>query len=288
MFNSLKLDNDNINILKKLNLARNEFNRLNKDFFNFYNKLNFIQKYFVRKKVNLLKYNGEYIGFIWIKCIKKQIYSIQSMQVIPNKNLVECYKKLLRDLKTKATFSYECESNGKNINVLKEVGFKKMDGTLEMCCLLNDNFNFEFGEFITIDKLVKKRDEKQRCEVQNEIFKKEGRIPLSVEDIYFDEAQDYYCNDACFFIKYKEISIGYGQIIIDNQRPIIVNFGIIDNYRGKGLGKKFLLYLLKWAQDNNYKHIFIKVDYANKIAYNLYKSVGFKLEKETYKWEIAF
>lgn len=288
MYSSFRLTNNNINTLKKLNLLRNEFNVLNKDFFKSYNSLNFLQKYFIQKKVHLLKCKEEYIGYVWVKCIKRQIYSIQAMHVIPNKNLVECYKKLLKDLKTKATFLYECESNETNINILKEVGFKKMDGTLEMCCLLNNNFNFELDEFTTIAKFNKKEDEKIRCEIQNAIFKKDGRIPLSIEDIYFDEAQDYYYNEGCFFIKYNEIVIGYGQIIIDEDRPIIVNFGIIDNYRGRGLGKKFLLYMLKWAQDNSFKHIFIKVDSSNEIAYKLYKSVGFKLDKEIYKWKIAF
>lgn len=286
MYNFVQLNNHNLNILKKLNQLRNQFNNLNRDFFNFYNSLNFIQKYFVKKKVHLLKYKNDYIGFIWIKYIKNRLYLIQSMHVIPNKSVVDCYKNLLNAVNTKATFLYECENNDINFNILKEVGFKKMDGTFEMCCPLDKNFHYILDSSITIDKFIEKKDENKRCALQNMIFKKADRVPLSVEDILFDEEQNYYFKEGCFFMNYRNTSIGYGQIILDEDRPIIVNFGIIEKFRGKGLGKVFLLYLMQYAKDNNFKSIFIKVDSTNLIAYNLYQSVGFRLDKEIYKWEI--
>lgn len=286
MYNFVQLNNKNLNILKRLNLLRNQFNNLNKDFFNFYNNLNFIQKYFTKKRVRLLMYQNDYVGFIWIKYIKNRLYSIQSMHVIPNDSVVQCYKRLLAAVTPRATLVYECENNKINFNILKEVGFKKMDGTFEMCCPLDKNFHYILDSSITIDKFIEKRDENKRCILQNLIFKKNGRIPLSVEDILFDEEQSYYFEDGCFFMNHKHDAIGYGQIIIDEGKPIIVNFGIIEEYRGKGLGKAFLLHLLQWAKDNNFKNMFIKVDSTNIVAFTLYESVGFKMDKEIYKWKI--
>ncbi|AGK97519.1 GNAT family N-acetyltransferase [Clostridium pasteurianum] len=287
MYNCIDLNKTNIYSLKKLGAFGTKFNNLNKDFFNIYDNLNFIQKYFQRKRVKILNHGEESIGYIWTTNNFRAVYTIEAMNVVPsnNLNLKKCYEKLLYAVSNKGVFIYECEKNDYNFKTLKDIGFKAMNGTLEMCCSLDNDYNFEIKDDIVIENLILNRDEKKRCDIQNDIFKKDGRTPLDVEDIYFDQCQNYYFQQGCFFIKLKNFIIGYGQIIINDGTPVIVNFGIVDKFRGEGYGKLFLIFLLSKAKKNNFKEIFIRVDSSNTIALNLYRNVGFKVKKEICTWK---
>ncbi len=133
--------------------------------------------------------------------------------------------------------------------------------------------------------MKKDKDEKARCLLQNEIFKNDDRIPINIEDIYYDEAQEYYFDKGAIFIKFDNIPIGYGQIIIEDKVASIVNFGIIEKYRKKGYGKVFLRYLLNIAVDNEFSRVSLKVDSNNVVALNLYIALGFNIKKEFYTWQ---
>lgn len=282
----VNLDKNKMEILKKLNEKRNEFNNLNRDFFTFYNDLNFIQKHFIRKSVKLLKHNGTYTGYIWISDDCDNYYKIESINAKENMNLTQNLRTLLKSFAQKKPFFYECEKNDFNYKILKDIGFMKKQGTIEMHCNLENNFHFEIPESISIKKFIPNMDERKRCDLQNKIFKTDVRIPLSIQDIYFDESQEYYYEDGSYFIKLGNREIGYGQLIMNNYVPTIVNFGILDEYRGRGLGKLFIKFFLKLAANKNLDNVFIKVDYSNKIAFNLYSSVGFKVYKEIYTWKL--
>ncbi|WP_406541200.1 hypothetical protein [Clostridium ljungdahlii] len=58
---------------------------------------------------------------------------------------------------------------------------------------------------------------------------------MTLEDIYFDEAQDYYFEKGAIFLKQNDEYIGYGQIVMENDIPVIVNFGILKEFRGKNM-----------------------------------------------------
>ena len=90
---------------------------------------------------------------------------------------------------------------------------------------------------ITFSIVQKDKDEKARCILQNEIFNNDDRIPINIEDIYYDEAQEYYFDKGAIFIELDNKPIGYGQIIVEDKVAIIVNFGIIEKYRKEGYGK---------------------------------------------------
>lgn len=287
MYRCMDLNKTNIYSLKKLLAFRDKFNTLNKDFFKFYDNLNFVQKYFQRKRVKILNYGEESIGYIWTTHNVSAVYTIEAMNVLPNDNLKlkECYEELLHSVSRKGVFIYECEKNDYNFKTLEDIGFKQINGTLKMRCSLDFDYNFKMKDDITIENLILNRDEKKRCDIQNDIFKKDGRTPLDVEDIYFDQCQNYYFQQGCFFIKLKNFVIGYGQIIINNGIPVIVNFGIVDKFRGRGYGRLFLIFLLSKAKENNFKEIFIRVDSSNTIALNLYGTVGFKVKKEICTWK---
>lgn len=287
MYNCIDLNKTNIYNFKKLVTLKDKFNSLNKDFFCIYDDLNFIQKYFQRKRVKILNYGEESIGYIWTTNNFRSVYIIEAMNVLSNGNLdlKKCYEKLLHSVNNKGVFIYECEKNEYNFKTLQEIGFKVISGTLEMKCSLEENYAINFNRDVVFENFVLNRDERKRCDIQNAIFEKDGRTPLSINDIYFDECQNYYFDKGSFFVKFKDDVIGYGQIIINNGIPVIVNFGIIESFRGKGYGKLFLRFLLLKAKENKFKDILIRVDSSNNIALNLYKSLGFKIKKEICTWK---
>lgn len=275
MFKCVSLTINNLKDFRKINTCNKEFNELNKDFFELYDGANFFEKSLLKRQVKLLKDNTEYIGYIWVikddnLCIIKSINSIVKS--------FDAYKTLIDTLDKDSTSMYLCKSSEFNSNILKELGFKKEECTLDMCKKLDNQYKniINENEDVTFEKFIFGKHEELRCNIQNEIFKSDDRVPITVDSIYLDELQDYYYEKGCIFIKYKNDYAGYGQIIIENNVPYIVNFGILKNFRKKGLSKLLLKYLLNIAIEDQFKVINIKVNEDNKIALNLYKSMDFK------------
>ena len=151
--------------------------------------------------------------------------------------------------------------------------------TTNYCSISNISNINDSDNNISFLRFKKGRDEIKRLEVQNAIFKNsKSHIDYRIEDILKEENQDYFIEDGCFFLIYKGMIAGYSQIIFDDiktKNPYIVNFGIVDNYRGIGLSKALLNYTFNFLIQKGYKEVFISVDSDNKRAYNLYKNSGF-------------
>ena len=73
---------------------------------------------------------------------------------------------------------------------------------------------------------------------------------------------------------------------MENDIPVIVNFGILKEFRGKKYGKALLIYLLKLIYSSGFNKIIIKVKSSNYIALHLYTSMGFHIESEIYNWTL--
>ncbi|MBU3189301.1 GNAT family N-acetyltransferase [Clostridium bowmanii] len=285
MYKSINLTLKNINNFRKINQFNRNFNLSNKDFFELYDNSNIIQKLFLRKNVNLLLKEDKYIGYIWYEKHNIHHSSINSINVIEASNLVRHYETLISPLTNNSLITYECEDNEINIDVLSKLGFKRSKGFMELEKPCTEYFNPSIPKNITFSIVEKDKDEKQRCLLQNEIFKNDDRIPINIDDIYYDEAQEYYFYKGAIFIKLDNIPIGYGQIIIEDKKAIIVNFGIAQEYRKGGYGKIFLSYLLNLAMDNDFSKVSLKVDCNNVVAYKLYLSLGFNIKREFYTWQ---
>ena len=124
-----------------------------------------------------------------------------------------------------------------------------------------------------------------RCEVQNDIFENGNRIPIAVEDIENDIKQDYYLEDFAIFMRINDSVVGYGQIIYSRKKYTIVNFGIIEGFRGYGLGKLLLDHLINKAQNKDIQELVLRVDNKNKTAQSLYNWIGFKNNYNIIRWE---
>lgn len=285
MYKSINLTLKNINEFRKIFQYKDNFNLSNKDFFQLYDNSNIIQRMFLRKNVNLLSEKNNYIGYIWYEKYNKHYCSINSINVISQDNLFYYYETLISPLKSNSLITYECEDNKVNIDILSKLGFNRTKGFMELEKHCNEHDNTAIPKNITFSIIKKDKDEKVRCNLQNQIFNNDDRIPINVDDIYYDEAQEYYFDKGAIFIELNKEPIGYGQIIVEDNVAIIVNFGIIQKYRKVGYGKVLLSYLLNTARNNDFSKVSLKVDSNNTDAFNLYRSLGFNIKRELYTWQ---
>ena len=70
-------------------------------------------------------------------------------------------------------------------------------------------------------------------------------------------------------VGYLEYSLIYDRIEIDN-------FFVDEDYRGLGIGKKLMSYLVVVGINNHVINITLEVRKSNEVARNLYKSFGFR------------
>lgn len=288
MYKVIRLSKYYLNELRKLNSNRELFNKCNDDFFSIYDTSSFASQIFIRRRVRLLLKDDVVLGYVWIEPFDKDINKIKSLYVEGDYNdasICEAYEFLLDTLPKKKCYIYNCLQNKINEKLLKYLLFSVKDSTISLIKSIDsydENFKLDSinSEGIYTRTFMRDKDEELRCRIQNDIFKSNKRIPLSVDDIYFDEAQDYYMNDCALFLYYNDQCIGYGQLMLDHNIPLIVNFGIIEEYRGKGFSKVLLSKLLNKASMLDYKECLIRVSSNNDKALNLYKSFGFKVYEE--------
>ena len=287
MYKCVGMNKKELKILEELNSDRGLFNEQNSDFFPEYKVISYPMQLLLLRKIKLLKRNFDYVGYSWFTTQNRNRIRLNSLFVNADKDQLEGFNALITPLKKKPYINYFCTRNSYNFEILQELGFEKKNGNFEM---LRQNLYFnslDLDKDISFQLFKKAEDEELRCFIQNEIFKNSNRIPLTVADIYFDQLQNYYLPKGSIFIKYKNQYIGYGQIIIDEGKPTIVNFGILPNYRNKGFGKIFLDYLLNLVKEEGYASTSIKVRADNEVALKLYSSHDFKKVKETYNFELS-
>lgn len=241
-------------------------------FNDYYSGKSFISKYLIRKNVKLIIDDKKCIGYIWseMKCDKttniKDFFIEDSYIDKLNPNYMKIFN-------SDFVF-YETFENEYSIKILKKLNLKRM----RITNLLSYSGNLTEDmplQNIYIKNYIAKRDSKLRCIIQNEIFKNENRTPLSIEDIYFDEKQNYFLENMSLFIKYKDEYAGYGQIIYSRGTYLIVNFGVIDKYRNKGIGSYLLKSLIRLCIKNKNQCPYVRVSSTNTPAKNLYKKLGF-------------
>ena len=128
-------------------------------------------------------------------------------------------------------------------------------------------------------------DEKQRCNIQNEVFNSVNRQSIDEEDIHYEKSQSHYIPTGCVFINNGIEDIGYGQLIKKDNKIYIANFGILKNYRNNGYGYLLLKYLLEIGKNLSVKDIYLRCDKSNIEALNLYLSNDFKIIDTYYEYE---
>lgn len=259
--------------LKKLNT--NKYNG-KYSFFSEY-KGNIIT-YVIKNKCLFIRNNEKIKGIILIRDDIKEVYFIPgSDKSISFFNLIYILKnrlKLLgytlqinhRNLNTEIYKKYFSVDISKNIKLMHR-GLKSKGNII----VPMDNKN------VDICNMKIGQDELKRVYLQNKIFQdNEGRKSLTVEEVIYEENGSRFLKDLCFFLVVDDVQCGYGQIILSNNRFMLVNFGIISEYRGKGLSKYFLSSIINLCRNHGIRELYLSVDNNNIKAINLYNKLGFK------------
>lgn len=296
---------------EKLSSANwNEFTRLHslsisshyydRNFINYYNNQNFFTKAFLKKFVKLYKYNDKYIGYLWHEPqldINIKVWSLYFEKSYTNK----LSTKLLSNFDN-SILQYEAVESKDIEQQLHNLGFKISKPTLMMDLATNtyktlyNNKNIDLNTIklryskitdvqnindindinITTKPYVEGLDEGLRCIIQNKIFESSDREMLTADDIINDTMQEYYINGMSEFLLIDNLAVGFGQIIFSRDIYILVNFGIVPEFRGLGLGKLLLDSLISLCAKNNIDTLHLRVDNTNSIAMQLYTKTGFK------------
>lgn len=216
------------------------------------------------------------IGFISVENYYDDIYKVNDLYL--GKNIKGIFdKNIILNLLHASRLIYEYPRETHNYNEIYNLGFRNVEKTifmnLDLAKVVQSPINLQ-NEKIVLFK--KNSDEGLRCILQNQIFREDGRNPITIEDIYFDEKQNYYLDDMSYFLYLEEKAIGYGQIIYYYGEYVICNFGILSNYRRKGYGKILLQHLINDSKQKNIDNLYIKVSENNQYAKRLYEKLGFK------------
>jgi GNAT superfamily N-acetyltransferase len=287
MYKTERFRSKNMSTLKSINEIRRIYNSLNEDFFESYYfsyNNNLLKKLILLSNLNLLKYENKVVGYIWYEKLEKRHFMIKCLSFTEVNHFVNGIYELIKCFKPNTVVSYYCEKNDFNFSNLEKLGFLKEQGTFELIREIPSFDEFEIENNVTFEMFIKGVHESKRCEIQNDIFQSQSREPLTLEDINFDIEQDYYIENGAVFIKYNDEYIGYGQVIMDDGLPTIVNFGIVKNYRNKGYGNILLKHIINLIYSMDYFKCKIKVYNENHNAINLYINNGFKKTKEYYMW----
>lgn len=279
-----KLSLNNIEVFRKLYNESNNYESYDKDFFYNYDKQNFVMKFLYRKFVKLISINGISIGYLWHESPVDRFIRVWSLFIVPKYyNLIN--ERTLSDFDTLILGYEELNKDNKNF-ILKRLGFENVRYSNLMYMNLDsyNKENLKYKDFEVVEFKANK-DEGLRCHIQNEIFGEASRRQLSIEDIYMDMVQDYYIKNLCYFGIEKNKHVGYGQIINNRGMHTIVNFGTVKSERGKGLGKALLKGIIIKAKEAGIKDLYIRVDYENEKAINLYRKIGFIDIDKVLLWE---
>ena len=269
-----KLSNKNFSSLESL---VNEFFLINKyrlNIISIYDGLNFFKKLLYKNKIIMILVDSKYVGYVYFERFSIDTIFINDLYIkdefleIVNLNSIKIFK-------DKVLF-YQTFEDNLTKKILINNKFTKSETTMLLKYDLNIKIKIKHDENISFRQFRIDKDEKLRCEIQNDIFNYNGREPINIRDIMYEEKQDYYRSDRCVFILLDNKEIGYAQIIYNKGMYMLVNFGILEEYRGLGYGEILLEYMINLAYDIKLSQLYIRVNDSNYKALNLYKKIGFK------------
>lgn len=269
-----KLSNKNFSSLESL---VNEFFLINKyrlNIISIYNGLNFFKKLLYKNKIIMILVDSKYVGYVYFERFSIDTIFINDLY-IKDEFLEIVNLNSIKILKDKVLF-YQTFEDDLTRKILINNKFTKSETTMLLKYDLNTKIKIKHDENISFRQFRIDKDEKLRCEIQNDIFNYNGREPINIRDIMYEEKQDYYRSDRCVFILLDNKEIGYAQIIYNKGMYMLVNFGILEEYRGLGYGEILLEYMINLAYDIKLSQLYIRVNDSNYKALNLYKKIGFK------------
>ena len=269
-----KLSNKNFSNLKGL---VDEFFCINKyrcNIISTYNKLSFLKKILYKNKVIMILVDKEYVGYVYFERFSIDTIVINDLY-IRNEFIGKFNLNNIETFKNKILF-YQTYEDKLTKEILINNGFSKNETTMLLKYDLYTKLRLKHKENISFRLFKVDKDEALRCKIQNDVFDYNGREPITIKDIMYEEKLKYYKSETCIFMLANDKEIGYAQIIYNNGMYMLVNFGVIEEYRGYGYGEIFLKHMINLAFYNNISTLYIRVNDSNFKALNLYKKIGFK------------
>lgn len=267
-----------IDLLKK----SRDFNSFNTSLEKYYYSKPRLLRFFI-KDIRYIYLDKALVGYFWFEKIYEKTYSIKDLVI--DRNLGDELNKDKDKFFERGLFIYECEDSNFSNSILKSLGFRKTSETLLMKKDITAMPDIDLPNNISFKFMENNKEEELRCNLQNNIFEEDSRIPLTLDDIYYDQCQEYYLPNSSVFIRNGNEAIGYGQIIFNNGSYFIVNLGIVKEYRGMGFSTYLLNHLVNIAYSRGIKEIAIRVDKQNEIAKKLYSTNGFRFVNNVSIWE---
>ena len=272
----------NYRALKEMSLKSSKFNNINNNVFKLLKALKLKDKILIKRNIYLLKDEKQYYGYLWLQHLCSDMYIINDLYFMDYRT------DSFDDFCEGKTLLYETMINSDCNKFLPSYNFKINDISDVLRLQLNTLFTSEDNDD-TFETFIKNKHEDIRCELQNNIFDADTRVPITKDDIYFDEEQEYYIDDGLIFMKDNDNFIGMGQIINLKGKLTIVNFGIRREYRNNGYARKLLSKLIEKARNLslflNQRYIYLRVSRSNETAYNIYSDAGFQYYDSVITWE---
>ena len=130
------------------------------------------------------------------------------------------------------------------------------------CELISSSYDDEFSK-------------SEKIRIFNSIFAKNGGTRL-----YFGSLKRDIDSNKCYgyFLHLCGELIGSADLGIYGEFVYLINFGLLEEFRGCGLSKLFLYKLINDAIEkfgDNYDGLYLTIDPSNLVAKSLYKSIGF-------------
>lgn len=269
-----KLNNKNFSNFESLVDEFFCINKYRSNIISTYNKLNFFKKILYKNRVMMILVDKEYVGYVYFKKFSIDTIVINDLY-IRNEFIEKVNLDKIETFKDKILL-YQTYEDELTKEILINNGFRKNETTMLLKYDLHTKLRLKHKENISFRLFKVDKDEALRCEIQNDVFNYNGREPITIKDIMYEEKLKYYRSDNCIFMLVADKEIGYAQIIYNNGMYMLVNFGIIEEYRGYGYGEIFLEYMINLAFDNDISTLHIRVNDSNFKALNLYKKIGFK------------
>lgn len=80
---------------------------------------------------------------------------------------------------------------------------------------------------------------------------------------------------SCWVYEYGGELVGYAVMMVAVGEAHLLNLGISSDWQGKGMGRRFLLYLMELAREYHADSMFLEVRPSNFVARRLYATEGF-------------
>lgn len=80
---------------------------------------------------------------------------------------------------------------------------------------------------------------------------------------------------SCWVYEADDCVVGYGVLSVGAGEAHILNISIHPDYQGRGLGREMMVHLLDRARDHGADTAFLEVRPSNRVAVQLYESIGF-------------